>query len=139
VAKEGMPTEFVIDVHGESYHIDITGIGIKSDNKRHFYMSIDGLPEEVVFEPLNAYVGSGASNKRKQAAAPGDVSTAMPGNIVDVLVNVGDKVKAGQPLLVTEAMKMESEILAPIAGNVKAVHVAKGDRVNPGDVLIEIE
>ena len=138
-AKEGMPTEFVIDVHGESYHIDITGIGIKSDNKRHFYMSIDGLPEEVVFEPLNAYVGSGASNKRKQAAAPGDVSTAMPGNIVDVLVNVGDKVKAGQPLLVTEAMKMESEILAPIAGNVKAVHVAKGDRVNPGDVLIEIE
>lgn len=138
-AKEGMPTEFVIDVHGESYHIDITGIGIKSDNKRHFYMSIDGLPEEVVFEPLNAYVGSGASNKRKQAAAPGDVSTAMPGNIVDVLVNVGDKVKAGQPLLVTEAMKMESEILAPIAGNVKAVHVAKGDRVNPRDVLIEIE
>ena len=138
-AKEGMPTEFVIDVHGESYHIDITGIGIKSDNKRHFYMSIDGLPEEVVFEPLNAYVGSGANNKRKQAAAPGDVSTAMPGNIVDVLVNVGDKVKAGQPLLVTEAMKMESEILAPIAGNVKAVHVAKGDRVNPGDVLIEIE
>ena len=138
-AKEGMPTEFVIDVHGESYHIDITGIGIKSDNKRHFYMSIDGLPEEVVFEPLNAYVGSGASNKRKQAAAPGDVSTAMPGNIVDVLINVGDKVKAGQPLLVTEAMKMESEILAPIAGNVKAVHVAKGDRVNPGDVLIEIE
>ncbi len=139
VAKEGMPTEFVIDVHGESYHIDITGIGIKSDNKRHFYMSIDGLPEEVVFEPLNAYVGSGTSNKRKQAAAPGDVSTAMPGNIVDVLVNVGDKVKAGQPLLVTEAMKMESEILAPIAGNVKAVHVTKGDRVNPGDVLIEIE
>jgi pyruvate carboxylase subunit B len=48
-------------------------------------------------------------------------------------------VKAGQPLLVTEAMKMESEILAPIAGNVKAVHVAKGDRVNPRDVLIEIE
>lgn len=139
VAKEGMPTEFVIDVHGESYHIDITGIGIKSDNKRHFYMSIDGLPEEVVFEPLNSYVGSGASSKRKQAAAPGDVSTAMPGNIVDVLVNVGDKVKAGQPLLVTEAMKMESEILAPIAGNVKTIHVTKGDRVNPGDVLIEIE
>lgn len=139
IAKEGMPTEFVIDVHGESYHIDITGIGIKSDNKRHFYMSIDGLPEEVVFEPLNAYVGSGSSNKRKQAAAPGDVSTAMPGNIVDVLVNVGDTVKAGQPILVTEAMKMESEIQAPISGTVKTVHVAKGDRVNPGDVLIEIE
>ena len=138
VAKEGMPTEFVIDVHGESYHIDITGIGIKSDNKRHFYMSIDGLPEEVVFEPLNNYVGAASSSKRKQATAPGDVSTAMPGNIVDVLVKEGDSVKAGQPLLVTEAMKMETEIMAPIAGTVKAIHVAKGDRINPGDVLIEI-
>ncbi len=138
VAKEGMPTEFVIDVHGESYHIDITGIGIKSDNKRHFYMSIDGLPEEVVFEPLNNYVGSASGSKRKQAAAPGDVSTAMPGNIVDVLVKEGDSVKAGQPLLVTEAMKMETEIMAPIAGTVKVIHVAKGDRINPGDVLIEI-
>jgi oxaloacetate decarboxylase alpha subunit len=139
VAKEGMPTEFVIDVHGESYHIDITGIGIKSDNKRHFYMSIDGLPEEVVFEPLNNYVGSASGGKRKQATSPGDVSTAMPGNIVDVLVKEGDSVKAGQPLLVTEAMKMETEIMATISGKVKAVHVAKGDRVNPGDVLIEIE
>ncbi len=41
--------------------------------------------------------------------------------------------------LVSEAMKMETEIQAPIAGTVKAVHVAKGDRVNPGEVLIEIE
>jgi pyruvate carboxylase subunit B len=63
----------------------------------------------------------------------------MPGNVVDVLVAVGDVVKAGQTVLVSEAMKMETEIQAPIAGTVKAVHVAKGDRVNPGEVLIEIE
>jgi pyruvate carboxylase subunit B len=96
------------------------------------------MPEEVVFEPLNQFVSTG-SNKRKQASAPGDVSTSMPGNIVEVLVKVGDAVKAGQPLLVSEAMKMETEVPAPITGTVKAVHVAKGDRVNPGDVLIEIE
>ena len=48
-------------------------------------------------------------------------------------------VKAGQPLLVTEAMKMETEVPSPLAGKVKAIHVAKGDRVNPGEVLIEIE
>jgi pyruvate carboxylase subunit B len=136
--KEGAPTEFIIDVHGESYHIDITGIGIKSDNKRHFYMSIDGLPEEVVFEPLNEYVANSQSQKRKQASAPGDVTTAMPGNIVDVLVKVGDRVHAGQALFVTEAMKMETEVVAPIAGTVNVVNVQKGDRINPGDVLIEI-
>lgn len=138
VAQEGVPTEFVIDVHGETYRVDITGVGVKAEGKRHFYLSIDGMPEEVVFEALNEFVGSGGSG-RKQASAPGDVSTTMPGNVVDVLVKVGDVVKAGQPVLVSEAMKMETEIQAPIAGTVKAVHVAKGDRVNPGEVLIEIE
>ncbi|WXL25774.1 sodium-extruding oxaloacetate decarboxylase subunit alpha [Ectopseudomonas mendocina] len=138
VGGEGVPTEFVIDVHGESYRVDITGVGVKGDGKRHFYLSIDGMPEEVVFEPLNEFVG-GASGKRKQASAPGDVSTSMPGNIVDVLVKVGDVVKTGQAVLISEAMKMETEIQAPIAGTVTAIHVAKGDRVNPGEVLIEIE
>jgi pyruvate carboxylase subunit B len=137
-SKEGVPTEFVVDVHGESYRVDITGVGVKTDGKRHFYLSIDGMPEEVVFEPLNQFV-AGGSSKRKQASAPGDVTTTMPGNIVDVLVQVGDAVKAGQAVLVSEAMKMETEVQAPIAGTVKAVNVVKGDRVNPGDVLIEIE
>lgn len=134
----GVPTEFVIDVHGESYRVDITGVGVKGEGKRHFYLSIDGMPEEVVFEPLNDFV-AGTGGKRKQASAPGDVSTSMPGNIVDVLVKEGDRVKAGQAVLISEAMKMETEVQAPIAGTVKAVHVAKGDRVNPGEVLIEIE
>jgi pyruvate carboxylase subunit B len=135
---EGVPTEFVIDVHGESYRVDITGVGVKGDGKRHFFLSIDGMPEEVVFEPLNQFV-AGAGSQRKRATAPGDVSTSMPGNIVDVLVKEGDVVKQGQALLITEAMKMETEVQAPIAGTVKAVHVAKGDRVNPGEVLIEVE
>ncbi|WP_043309701.1 sodium-extruding oxaloacetate decarboxylase subunit alpha [Pseudomonas sp. ML96] len=135
---EGVPTEFVVDVHGESYRVDITGVGVKGDGKRHFYLSIDGMPEEVVFEPLNDFVAGGAGGKRKHASAPGDVSTTMPGNIVDVLVKEGDTVKAGQAVLITEAMKMETEVQAPIAGTVKAIHVAKGDRVNPGEVLVEI-
>lgn len=134
---EGVPTEFVVDVHGESYRVDITGVGVKTDGKRHFYLSIDGMPEEVVFEPLNEFV-AGSGSKRKYASSPGDVSTTMPGNIVDVLVKEGDQVKAGQAVLITEAMKMEAEVQAPIAGTVKAIHVAKGDRVNPSEVLIEI-
>ncbi|OHC11966.1 MAG: oxaloacetate decarboxylase subunit alpha [Pseudomonadales bacterium GWC1_66_9] len=137
-ASEGVPTEFLIDVHGETYRVDITGVGLKGEGKRHFYLSIDGMPEEVVFEPLNEFV-AGGSGKRKQAGAPGDVSTSMPGNIVDVLVKEGDTVKAGQPILITEAMKMETEVQAPIGGTVKAIHVAKGDRVNPGELLVEID
>jgi pyruvate carboxylase subunit B len=77
--------------------------------------------------------------KRKQASEPGHVTAAMPGNVVEVLVNEEDQVEAGQAVLVTEAMKMESEINANIAGTVTLVNVAKGDRVTPGDVLMEIK
>ena len=139
MAQDGSPTEFIIDVHGETYRVDITGVGVKGDGKRHFYLSLDGMPEEAVFESLNSYAGGSGGNQRKQASQPGHVTTSMPGNVVDVLVKVGDTVKAGQAVLVSEAMKMESEIQAGVDGTVKAVNVAKGDRVNPGEILIEIE
>ena len=137
VTEGGAPTEFVIDVHGESYQVAITGVGVKGPGKRHIYMTLDGMPEEVVFEALNEYQAAGTSGRR-QASKPGHVTTNMPGNIVEVLVAVGDVVKEGQAVLVTEAMKMEAEVQAPIAGTVVDVHVAKGDRVTPGEVLIEI-
>ncbi|WP_193074550.1 sodium-extruding oxaloacetate decarboxylase subunit alpha [Pseudomonas sp. FME51] len=138
-AAAGVATEFMIDVHGESYRIDITGVGVKGDGTRHFYLSVDGMPEEVVLEELNQFVGGAGGKARQHATKPGHVTTSMPGNVVDVLVAEGDKVKAGQAVLISEAMKMESEIQAAINGTVKAVHVAKGDRVNPGEILIEIE
>ncbi|NVK42074.1 MAG: sodium-extruding oxaloacetate decarboxylase subunit alpha [Oceanospirillaceae bacterium] len=135
---EGVPTEFNIDVHGETYEVSITGVGNVGTGKRHVFLTLDGVPQEVLFEPKNLYVASGASGRAK-ATAPGHVTTAMPGNIVDVLIAVGDKVDAGKAVLVTEAMKMETEVQAPIGGTVVAVHVVKGDRVTPGEVLIEIE
>jgi pyruvate carboxylase subunit B len=131
-------TEFVIDVHGESYRVAVTGTGQKSSGKRNFYLTLDGVPEEVVVEPLNSYVASQGGN-RPAISAEGDVGTTMPGNIVDVLVAEGDTVEAGQAVLVIEAMKMETELQAPIGGTVAAVNAAKGDRVTPGEALIQIQ
>lgn len=138
--KEGIATEFKVDVHGESYDIAITGVGDVGGGKRKFYISIDGMPEEVTFEALNEYVNDSGSNTggRKKATDPGHVTAPLPGNVVDVLVQEGDKVEAGQALLVMEAMKMETELLANISGTVKALHVKKADRVTPGETLIEI-
>ncbi|MDX1757501.1 MAG: sodium-extruding oxaloacetate decarboxylase subunit alpha [Marinobacter sp.] len=132
-----MATEFRIDVHGESYEVAVTGVGDSGAGKRKLYLSLDGMPEEVVFESLNEYVAEGGSG-RKRATEPGHVTTAMPGNVVDVLVQEGDTVSAGQAVMITEAMKMETEVNANVDGTVQAVHVAKGDRVTPGEVLIEI-
>jgi len=59
----------------------------------------------------------------------------MPGKIVRVLVVAGDKVEAGQGLLVVEAMKMQNEIRAPKSGTVERVLVSEGQAVNSGHVL----
>ncbi|OOZ41610.1 oxaloacetate decarboxylase subunit alpha [Solemya pervernicosa gill symbiont] len=145
------PTEFAITLHGETYHINVTGAGKWDQEQRPFYMSIDGVPEELMIESLGEMVsltpgGPGktgvadkGTSKRLRATEPGHVKTSMPGTIVDVLVSEGDEVAAGDPLLITEAMKMETEVQAPITGTIKAVHIKKGDSVNPDEALIEIE
>jgi pyruvate carboxylase subunit B len=142
-------TEFNVSMHGETYHVKITGKGYTTQDKRPYYISIDGVPEEVLLEPLEEIsLGEGEEGKRRSALSgsgrpratePGHVTTSMPGNIVDVLVNVGDEVKAGDPVLITEAMKMETEIQAPVSGVVTEIHVKKGESVTPDETLIEIE
>jgi len=68
----------------------------------------------------------------------GNVKTPMPGRVVRVLVNEGDVVKLGQAVVVVEAMKMENELAAGVAGTVSKVHVAAGSTVDGGALLIEI-
>ncbi len=142
-------TEFNISLHGETYHIKVTGTGHKMQEERAFYINVDGTPEEVIVESLDAVFTNGGTDvpqtsgskgsSRLKATAPGHVTTSMPGIIVEVLVTEGDQVSAGDPILVTEAMKMETEVQAPIAGTIKAVHVQKGDSINPDEALVEIE
>ena len=62
----------------------------------------------------------------------------MPGTILDIHLNVGDPVKANQPVMVLEAMKMESEIVAEVDGVIASIGVSKGDMVNPGAELFSI-
>ena len=63
----------------------------------------------------------------------------MPGNILDVRVSIGQTVKAGDVLMILEAMKMENEIMCPRDGRIASVNVRKGDSVEPDTVLCVIE
>jgi pyruvate carboxylase subunit B len=63
----------------------------------------------------------------------------MPGLVVRVDAQVGEQIRAGQGLVVMEAMKMENELRAQAAGTVKAVHVSPGMAVEKGTVLVELE
>jgi pyruvate carboxylase subunit B len=148
------PKEFNVTMHGETYHINVTGSGHRFQAQRPFYMTVDGVPEEVLIEtleeqatfPMSGVPGGsvvapsgGKDSSRPRATSPGHVTTSMPGTIVDVLVKEGDDVKAGDTLFITEAMKMETEVQAPVSGKVKSVYITKGDSVNPDETLIEIE
>lgn len=68
-----------------------------------------------------------------------EVFSPMPGNILDVLVKVGDNVTENQVLLVLEAMKMENNIVSPQAGTVVAVNVTKGSAVDVGALMIVVK
>ena len=63
----------------------------------------------------------------------------MPGRVVEVRVQAGDRVEAGQPLVVLEAMKMQNEIQAERAGTVSRVFVGAGQAVEGGDPLVEVD
>lgn len=138
---EERATEFNVIMHGERYHVSLNGVGEKSENERPFFLTLDGVPEEILIEAINGPVQSNkdTTNGRPLASSPGHITVAMPSTVVEVKVAKGDKVKAGDVLMVTEAMKMETELQASIAGKVTAIHCQKGDMVNPKECLIEID
>ena len=79
---------------------------------------------------------AGAGDQRRAA---GVLKAPMPGLVVRVQIEPGEKVAAGDPLVVLEAMKMENELKAGAPGVVKSVRVAPGEAVEKGQVLVEFE
>lgn len=78
------------------------------------------------------------SSKKADPDKIGDIGATLSGSVVNVLVTKGQKVKKGEPLVVTEAMKMETTITSPIDGTVGEIYAAKGKPIISGDCLLEI-
>ena len=97
------------------------------------FIVIDGSTERIEQQSVDVSDFRSISNPQGNVAAP------MPGAITAVAVAPGDLVKAGQTLMVLEAMKMEHSIVAPGDGKVAAINVAPGDRVNEGAELLALE
>jgi len=111
--------KYRVNVNGTVYEVEVE--------------DITGTPTEAPIrkaDPVPAKVSSGAGETIK---AP------MPGNILDVKVKAGDLVKAGDVLMILEAMKMENEIMCPRDARVLSVAVNKGDSVDPDSVLCVID
>ena len=82
---------------------------------------------------------AGSADHGPAAGEQSTVVAPMPGTVIKVLVGAGDSVRARQPLVVLEAMKMETPLASPYDATVRAVHVAEGDRVAGGTLLVELE
>jgi acetyl/propionyl-CoA carboxylase alpha subunit len=80
-----------------------------------------------------------ASHDHRHTGEQSTLTAPMPGTVIRVSVAAGDRVEARQPLVVLEAMKMETPVVSPYAAVVRAIHVAEGDRVAGGTVLVELE
>lgn len=95
------------------------------------YVQVDGIAYT-----LN--VTERGARQRKTGTGGGDLTAQMPGQVLDVRVNVGDSVENGQVLVVLEAMKMEIRVTAPQTGVVKHILVSKGEIVERGQRLVEL-
>ena len=96
-------------------------------------------PAPAPAAPAPAPVPVPAAEPSPAAPAGDDAQLApMPGKIVDIKASVGQHVEKNDVILILEAMKMENEVVAETSGTLKAVHVSRGDMVNPGDPLFTI-
>lgn len=130
--------KYLITVNGNEYEVEVEELS-------------NGVKEErVVSQPSAqpkptakaAKTAPKAQEEKKVVNVPEGAETVeapMPGTILNIDVKEGDQVKAGQILLILEAMKMENEILAPRDGKVAAILTNKGASVNTGDKLVSIE
>lgn len=120
--------KFNITVNGKTYEVDVEEVG--------------GVQAPVTAAPVAATPAAApAAAPAPKAAAPAGAKTVtapMPGTVVSIKVNVGDKVESGTLVAVLEAMKMENEIFAGADGTVASINANAGDSVNTGDVLVSI-
>ncbi|WP_186019734.1 acetyl/propionyl/methylcrotonyl-CoA carboxylase subunit alpha [Burkholderia gladioli] len=125
-AAGATPLDLVVTIGGER------GAGRVVADGDNFHVFVDGTAESFVWENPLAHAGD-AEHGGGRLTAP------MPGKVIAVLVEAGQKVEAGAPLIVMEAMKMEHTIGAPSAGVVAEVLYAVGDQVADGAQLITLE
>ena len=136
--KPGEETRVMIET-GKMLIIKLIHIGEANESgMRTVSFEFNGLPREIDIKDRNVKA-SNIARKKADKNAPGEIGATLSGSVVKILVNKGQQVTKGEALIVTEAMKMETTISAPIDGIVSAIHVNPTSRIESGDCLLEID
>ena len=140
------------DIEGNIANVTVNGIPFEVEmkqpvkaGKQKVKLSEERRAEEseerrVKSEESNSSSASAASTSSAPTAAAGKpVVAPLPGTINEIKVKVGDKVNAGDTVVILEAMKMQNNIEAETSGTITSINVNKGDAVMEGDTLVTIK
>ena len=132
--------KYKVTLKGKTYEVEVErGEAMIVDEYAAYAPAPAAVAAPVAAAPVAAAPAAAPAAAAPAAVAAGTPVTApLPGNVLGVKVNVGDAVKAGQLLVLIEAMKMENEVLAPSDGVVKQIVANKGAVVATGDTLLVI-
>ena len=123
---------------GKKLIIKLESISAPSpDGTRVVSFELNGQSRDVIIRDKNVKT-TVVVRAKADKNSPGQIGATMSGTVVKILVEKGTKVRKGEHLLVTEAMKMETTIQAPFDGYVKEVYVVAKDSISTGDLLIEV-
>lgn len=129
----------LLQVNGREFRVDLKQLGLAKLMPAPA-AAVEARPAAAAAAPA---AGIAPTPAAAPVAVPGGeaasvVKAPLPGLIIDVKVREGEKVKAGQNIVVMEAMKMENQIQATADGTVKKIFVKKGDNVAEGNAMVEI-
>lgn len=159
VELDGVTREVNVEVLGETVSVSLDGRPLDVDvfrtpegvslilGGRVFDVAIGGCPEKIELAAGGARLSGSALSERMKSrkrgggskGGAGDIVAPMPGQIVELAVNVGDKVNIGDTVVVIEAMKMQNELRAEVAGTVEKVEVSVGQAVESDALLMSIK
>ncbi len=139
-----MAKNYNFTINGNKYNVDI-----QSFEQNIVTLEVNGTPYKVELDKeikkvktpklVRSKVPTSNAVQPLTSAGLSKVEAPLPGNVLEVKVKEGDKVKTDDVLLIMEAMKMENRVLAEKDGIIKSIKVAPGDAVLQGDVLIEMQ
>lgn len=140
---EGETCEIEV-AEGRILIVQLIEIGkLDAEGNRVLEFEVNGNRREIrIKDKAERIRGDKAEDKATKMADPSnknDVGASIPGNIVKVLIKEGDKVTKGQNLVVIEAMKMETVIIAAAPGTVESVYIKEGQRVKTGELLARLK
>lgn len=135
----------IIPMDGNKFHILKDNVAYTAEvleanhKEKSFLINVNGMEHHIQlsdsYDLLVQKMGLNISSSSKM----NDLKAPMPGLVLEILAKVGQQFEKGDPLLILEAMKMENIIKATGEGTVKSISVNKGDAVDKGQILLELE